>query len=681
MPVASRADCTEMDVEELLYFHYDGSGTGEGGWKMTVEDVEMTFNACQGTNRQGNADNNDLWAYANRLYMEGRLSADVLNRISKNLVGDNPNVCHHAEQQMMSFSRYKVGYEAEEGWVKVAGRDEFEMEAYYGPIVLQSILASATEPIMHRVCQTCEPTHQHIYIKRLTGFPEFDPEEGLDLIYHLTYERSSTPGNVWGTDFEMYSTYEDALAGTNPWKCPNNAYNYGAGFPGECSPTGDKVRSQTSRWGDTGSRRNVAFYVRSVEPALDLDSVRSVNIGGYKGPQPGTAYAESRSPKTIHIVSTAGDMWNTADQLQFVKYNMRGMNDMVITVYIKDFFYQADWSKAGLVLRESMEPGARNVAMLMTGRKGVVLQSRSETDGSTSTYSWGMDDGEKVPMWFRLVVKGGNTFTFYNSTDGGTWSQFEEPIVIEDFSTAAMVGGLAASTNTWRGEPVEAVFDSFTYERVTWPTVRLPPDAPTEATTSTDIGNIGNQEKHIGTASYAPSTSVYSVTAGANTDIAGNQDRMHFLYFTTSGDFEIKAYVYNVVEPSNNSGKYGIMIRSSLEANAANAYCLMRTARSGPYGQVRPTDGGNTVDVDRHWGRPGTDAAWLGLKRTGNTIEYSYSLDGLFWDRFAVRQVTLPDQVYVGMALSSNHWNEQATASFKDWELVSSGGAGGFGLF
>ena len=668
MPVASRADCTEMAVEELVYFHYDG--TGVGGWTMTLEDVEIQFNACQGINRQGNEDNNDLWAYANRLYMEGRLSADTLNKVSKNLVGDNPNVCHHAEQAMMANNRFKIGYEAGEGWVQVAGRDELISETFFGPITLKRLLASATEPILHRVCQSCEPTHRQVYYKRNTPFPDFGPEEGLNVVNHLLYERSQVTGNLWQTDFDMFSTYEDAVAGTNPWKCPNNVYNYGAGFPGECSPTGDRVRSQNSRWRDTGSRRNAAYYLRAPTPELDFTTTSTTNIGGYAGDVSGSAATHTRSPKTVFFTSTARDMWHTSDKVEIIRNNMRRMNNMVMQVYIQDFFHAQHWSKTGIMLRESMEPDSRYAAMILSGSNGVTLQSRIVTGEGTRAYNWHTDVGETAPIWFRVVLKGGNTFTFYNSTDGNEWSQFDEPIVIEDFNTRRMVGGVVLTANSWQGYPTEVVFDSFSYEAVTWPTISIPPAAASSPTTSLDIGNIGNQDKHVGGATYAPTTGVYTVTGPANTDIWNNADRMHFAYFPRSGDFTIQAYVYNIVEPSNNNGKFGVMIRSSLEANAANAYCLVRTARYGPHGQVRPRDGANTESIDAYWHRSGADAAFLRLKRVGNTISFYSSLDGVYFDRFAVRDVVLPNDVYVGMAVSSGNWNEKGTASFLDWEIV-----------
>jgi hypothetical protein len=62
MPMATRSDCTQVDLTEDFTVVFDGS-TIEA--KMTK--VEVDFNACQGKNGR----NNDLYAYHWRLYEEG----------------------------------------------------------------------------------------------------------------------------------------------------------------------------------------------------------------------------------------------------------------------------------------------------------------------------------------------------------------------------------------------------------------------------------------------------------------------------------------------------------------------------------------------------------------------------------------------------------------------------------
>ena len=62
MPMATRSDCTQVDVTEDYSVVYDGKSI-----VATMDKVEVDFNACQGKNNR----NNDLYAYTHRLYEEG----------------------------------------------------------------------------------------------------------------------------------------------------------------------------------------------------------------------------------------------------------------------------------------------------------------------------------------------------------------------------------------------------------------------------------------------------------------------------------------------------------------------------------------------------------------------------------------------------------------------------------
>ena len=52
----------------------------------------------------------------------------------------------------------------------------------------------------------------------------------------MTDSWMDNPSNVMGTDFNLFSTESDALAGTNPWAICN--YNDpGVAFPRDCGPS------------------------------------------------------------------------------------------------------------------------------------------------------------------------------------------------------------------------------------------------------------------------------------------------------------------------------------------------------------------------------------------------------------------------------------------------------------
>ena len=86
--------------------------------------------------------------------------------------------------------------------------------------------------IIRRKCSSCAPSHQDIYYRRHTPLPD---EQSINFLNVFLDTWVDHPANVMGTDFNLYSKYEDALAMTNEWLfC--NFNDPGVGFPRDCSP-------------------------------------------------------------------------------------------------------------------------------------------------------------------------------------------------------------------------------------------------------------------------------------------------------------------------------------------------------------------------------------------------------------------------------------------------------------
>lgn len=106
--------------------------------------------------------------------------------------------------------------------------------------------------IIRRVCHSCtSPAHRDIYYKRLTDFPPFGTNTTNGEMYVLDMFMNGWASfeNILNEDFEMYSTYQDALDGTNKWMFCNYDYvGHPVGFPRDCAPysyTGDQWNSYT----------------------------------------------------------------------------------------------------------------------------------------------------------------------------------------------------------------------------------------------------------------------------------------------------------------------------------------------------------------------------------------------------------------------------------------------------
>jgi hypothetical protein len=77
------------------------------------------------------------------------------------------------------------------------------------------------------------------------------------------------------------------------------------------------------------------------------------------------------------------------------------------------------WSKAGVMIRASLDANAANAFMAVTPSNGVTFQYRSSTDGNSANNA---TTGLTAPYWVRLV-RSGNTFSGYRSTNGVNWTQ------------------------------------------------------------------------------------------------------------------------------------------------------------------------------------------------------------------------------------------------------------------
>jgi hypothetical protein len=83
-------------------------------------------------------------------------------------------------------------------------------------------------------------------------------------------------------------------------------------------------------------------------------------------------------------------------------------------------------AQAGIMIRESLEPGAANVAMVVTFGSGINFQYRTTANAGTEVTT---EAGITAPQWVRLT-RSGNTFTGEYSANGNTWTTLGTPVDI-----------------------------------------------------------------------------------------------------------------------------------------------------------------------------------------------------------------------------------------------------------
>jgi regulation of enolase protein 1 (concanavalin A-like superfamily)/fibronectin type 3 domain-containing protein len=197
----------------------------------------------------------------------------------------------------------------------------------------------------------------------------------------------------------------------------------------------------------------------------DVGSVGSTGNGDY-------------SNGVFTVSGSGADIWGTADAFRYVYVPVTGNCTMIARVTSVQNI--DPWSKAGIMIRESLNANAINAFIAVTPGNGVTWQVRSATGGSTVNTAAG---GLSAPYWVKLV-RSGNTFTGYRSADGNTWTQ----LGTQTFTMASTVYvGLVVTSHNNSSQCLA------TFDNVTGPgwSASSPPAAPAALNATVSNWNVG----------------------------------------------------------------------------------------------------------------------------------------------------------------------------------------------
>jgi regulation of enolase protein 1 (concanavalin A-like superfamily) len=115
-------------------------------------------------------------------------------------------------------------------------------------------------------------------------------------------------------------------------------------------------------------------------------------------------------------MSAAGtDIFGTKDQFRFVHKQLTG--DATIMARVDSLTNTHAWAKAGVMIRNGLEVGAKHAMVAVTPGNGVSFQRRTVANDASSFDAMG---GVQAPLWVKLT-RTGDVFTAHYSADGTVW--------------------------------------------------------------------------------------------------------------------------------------------------------------------------------------------------------------------------------------------------------------------
>jgi hypothetical protein len=151
----------------------------------------------------------------------------------------------------------------------------------------------------------------------------------------------------------------------------------------------------------------------------------------------GKAGAGTVTGSTYSISGGGADIYGTADGFRYTYQTLSG--DGQIIAKVSSLTAANAWAKVGVMIRNDNSAGAKQVSMLVSPNG----QAEFERRFSANTGTLATDVVVASPAYVKLV-RAGNTFTGYISTDGSKWTMVGSTTVVMN---ATVEIGLAVTSH------------------------------------------------------------------------------------------------------------------------------------------------------------------------------------------------------------------------------------------
>jgi Tol biopolymer transport system component len=178
-----------------------------------------------------------------------------------------------------------------------------------------------------------------------------------------------------------------------------------------------------------------------------------------------------------------------------------------------------------------------------------------------------------------------------------------------------------------------------------------------------DHGDVG-PVKHAGSAAFDATRQEFTITA-AGSNMWDAHDECHFAWKRMRGDFHIQAEVELVGEGAEPHRKLGVMMRSSLEPDAAYVDALVHGDGATAL-QFRRRRGEATEQIQA----PIIGAGVVQLERRGNKLTMRVARWGEPFASERSMEVSLGDEVFAGIFVCAHNADVVETGKFRNVRIV-----------
>lgn len=271
------------------------------------------------------------------------------------------------------------------------------------------------------------------------------------------------------------------------------------------------------------------------EPWIEQD-IGTVGIAGS---------ASFDTPSSGLVTGSGAGVAAKADGFHYLYQSLNGDGQIVMRVATQE--NPNGIAQAGLMIRETPDPGSKYAAVLIKSGKGVFFQRRIAPGGSTSQNA---KTGKVIaaPYWLKLIRQA-NKFTAYYSTTETGWTQLGSAVTIAMPGNVLIGVAVSSSNNTLTST---ATFTNLNLAPKAdagndlWITY---PNNATLAASGTDDGLPTGALDYTWASISGPGQVIFSSPTTANTDAAFSVPGIYLLSATASdGNLASSDYVVVVVD-------------------------------------------------------------------------------------------------------------------------------------